>query len=59
MVNGGGDSLVMGMVGFLWCGVVCGLVFSFELTRGVGGLANLEAGLGFACSSSGKVLCVW
>ena len=44
---------------FIWCGVIGGLNFSLELTGGVEGVANLGAGLGFACSSSGGVVCVW
>ena len=54
----GGGSTVMGVIGFLLCGIVGGLDFSLKVTCRVGGVANFEAKLRFACSGSDGVLCV-
>jgi hypothetical protein len=58
-VNGGGIRSAMGVIGLLWCGIVRGLVFSPEMLGGAMGVANFGVDLGFACSSSGGLLCVW
>ena len=57
-MNGGGGSTVMGVIGFLLCGIVGGLFFPPEVTGRDGGVANFGAGLRFACSGSDGVLCV-
>ena len=58
-MNVGNVGSVMGVIGLLWCGVVGGLLFPFEMTSGVGGVVNFGAGMGFAYSSGGDVLCAW
>ena len=58
-MNGGGVGSVMGVIGLLWCGIVGGLLVSFEMIGGAGDFANFGAGLRFAYSSSDGVLCVW
>ena len=52
-------SLVLGVIGLLWCGVVTGLLFFLEMIGGAGSVANFEAESGFAYSSNGGVLCAW
>ena len=50
--------LVMGVIGFLLCGIVGGFVFSLAATGIAGGVANFGAGLRFTCSGGDGVLCV-
>ena len=58
-MNGANVGSVMGVIGLLWCEIVGDLFFSLEMTGGVWDVANFGAGLRFAYSSSGGVLCVW
>ena len=50
-MNGGKVGSIMYMIGLLWCGIVGGLLFSLEMTGGVGGVANFGAGSRLAYSS--------
>jgi len=58
-VNDGNVGSVVGVIGFLWCGIVGGLLFPLEMIGVAGAVANFGAGLRFAYSRSGGVLCVW
>ena len=49
---------MMGVIGFLLCKIVGGLVFYLKGASTFGGVANFRAGLRFACSGSDGVLCV-
>ncbi len=53
LFNGGGVGSLMDGIGFLWRGIVGGMVWSLEMTDGARGVANFGAMLRFACSSGG------
>ena len=50
---------VVGVIGFLWCEIVGGLLFTLEMTGRAGVVSLFGAGLRIAGSYSVGVCCVW
>ena len=50
---------VVSVIGLLWCRIVGDLLYSLEMNGGARAVSDFGAGLMFAYSCIGGVLCVW
>ena len=57
-MNGDIVGSLVGVIGLLWCEIVCGLLFTLEMTGRVGVVSLFGAGLRIVCSHSVGMCCV-